>query len=142
MPFLIVLVAGLIGWAYWTGKVKAAQLPPILLGMAGAGLAVKGLFLPGVAIMGVAVTWYRGLTWRLFGLNSKHPKNKQGPEYHLSKARYLLGASVHDDADTIRARHRKLIASNHPDVGGNEDRASALNEARDLLLADLAKQSR
>jgi hypothetical protein len=137
MPFLIALVVGLIGWAYWTGKIKAAQLPPILLGMAGAGLAVKGLFLPGIAIIGVAVTWYRGLTWRLFGLNTT-----QSPEYHLSNARYLLGASAHDDADTIRARHRKLIAANHPDVGGNEDRASALNEARDLLLADLAKQNR
>ncbi len=134
MPFLAALVAALIGWAWWTGKVKPAQLPPILLGVAGAGLAAKGLIVPGVIAISIAATWYRGLTWRLFGLNSK-----QSPEYHLSNARMLLGASRHDDADMIRARHRKLIAANHPDVGGNKDRASALNDARDLLLADLQK---
>lgn len=136
MPFLPAIALALIGWAYWTGRIKLAQLPPILLGLAGAALAIKGAFIPGVAAIGIAAAWYRGLSWRLFGLNSK-----QSPEYHLSKARSLLGASVHDDADAIRARHRKLIAANHPDTGGSDDRASALNEARDLLLADIAKRN-
>ena len=84
--------------------------------------------------IGIAVTWYRGLTWRLFGLTSK-----QSDQYAIDKARYLLGVGSRDDADRIRARHRKLIAENHPDIGGNDERASALNEARDLLLAALIK---
>jgi hypothetical protein len=136
MPILALIAAALIGWAYWTGRIKLAQIPPILLGLAGAGLAIKGAFIPGIAAIGIAMTWYRGLTWRLFGLNTT-----QSPEYHLSSARHLLGASVHDDTETIRARHRKLIAANHPDTGGSDERASALNEARDLLLADIAKRN-
>jgi hypothetical protein len=30
-----------------------------------------------------------------------------------------------------------LIAQNHPDTGGNAERAAELNKARDLLLDDL-----
>jgi curved DNA-binding protein CbpA len=34
-----------------------------------------------------------------------------------------------------------LIAQNHPDRGGSDERASELNKARDLLLDDLARKS-
>ncbi len=132
MPVLAAFIAALIGWAYWTRKIKGAQLPPVLLAMAGAGLVMKGGFVIGIAIIAVAAAWYIGLTQRLYGLS-----RKQGSAYHINKARQLLGVSVHDDAAAIRARHRKLIAQKHPDTGGNKNDASALNQARDLLLADL-----
>jgi hypothetical protein len=134
MPFLILFAAVLIGYAYWKQKIKAAQIVPIVVGIAGLLLIVKGAPIPGIIATCIAAAWYRGLTLRLFG-----KRNIQTPEYRLRDARSLLGASIHDDADIIRARHRKLIAASHPDVGGNKDRASALNEARDLLLAHLAK---
>ncbi len=53
------------------------------------------------------------------------------------QARWLLGVTVHDDAEAIRTRHRKLIAENHPDTGGSPERAAQLNKARDLLLDEL-----
>jgi hypothetical protein len=134
MPVLAAIIIAALGWAYWTGKLRIQQLPPVILGIAGGFLTIKGALIPGIAAIGIAATWYRGLTWRLFGLNSR-----QSEQYHIDKARYLLGVGSRDDADRIRARHRKLIAENHPDTGGNEERASALNEARDLLLKALAK---
>jgi uncharacterized membrane protein YeaQ/YmgE (transglycosylase-associated protein family) len=137
MPVLLALVAGVLGWAVWKGKLRAEQLPPIILGLAGAFLAVRGNFLVGIGAIGVAATWYRGLTWRLFGLNTK-----QSDQYGIDKARFLLGVSRFDDAERIRARHRSLIAQNHPDTGGSDERAAELNKARDLLLDDLDTKPR
>jgi hypothetical protein len=134
MPIIAAIIIAALGWAVWAGKLRIQQLPPVILGIAGGFLTIKGALIPGIAAFGIAVTWYRGLTWRLFGLNSK-----QSEQYHIDKARYLLGVGSRDDADRIRARHRKLIAENHPDIGGSDERASALNEARDLLLAALLK---
>jgi hypothetical protein len=134
MPVLAAIVVAALGWALWTGKLRMQQVPPVMLGIVGGFLTIKGALIPGIAAIGIAVTWYRGLTWRLFGLNTV-----QSDQYHIDKARYLLGVGSRDDADRIRARHRKLIAENHPDIGGSDERASALNEARDLLLAALTK---
>ena len=136
MPFLALLIAAALGYAVWSGKIKLAQLPPILLTLGGAMIALRGGWMIGVPAMIAGVTWYRGMTWRLFGLNSK-----QSDEFGLGKARWLLGVSANDDAERIRARYRHLIAQNHPDTGGSEDRAMELNKARDVLLDDLAKKS-
>lgn len=134
MPVLLALIAGAIGWALYTKRLRIAQLPPVLLAVAGAALALRGQFLIGIAAMGIAATWSRGLTWRIFGLRAK-----QSPQYHIDKARWLLGVAAHDDADIIRARHRKLITENHPDTGGSPERAKQLNEARDILLNEITK---
>lgn len=134
MPVLAAIIIAALGWALWNGKLRMQQLPPVMLGIAGGFLTIKGAIIPGIAAIGIAVTWYRGLTWRLFGLNTQ-----QSNQYAIDKARYMLGVGSRDDADRIRARHRKLIAENHPDIGGNDERASALNEARDLLLATFIK---
>jgi hypothetical protein len=137
MPLLLGLVAAALGWALWTKRITVAQLPPLLLALAGGFLALRGQWLIGLAAVGVGVSWYRGLTWRLFGL-----KSEQSAEFHLAKARALLGVSAHDDAERIRARHRTLISENHPDRGGSEERATELNQSRDLLLDALERKSR
>jgi hypothetical protein len=137
MPILIALIIAALGWAVWKGKLRAEQLPPILLGLAGAFLAARGNLLIGVGAIGVAITWYRGLTWRLFGTRAK-----QTDQYDLDKARFLLGVSRFDDAERIRARHRTLITQNHPDKGGSDERARELNEAKDRLLRELEDKAR
>ena len=131
MGLLFVLVAAALGWAVWSGKLRVQQLPPILLGIAGAFLALRGNFLIGLGAVAIAIAWHRGLTWRLF-----ETRAKQSDQYAVDKARFLLGVSRFDNAERIRARHRMLIAKNHPDTGGSEERASELNKARDLLLND------
>lgn len=137
MAILIALIIAALGWAVWKGKLSKKQLPPILLGLAGGFLAARGNLIIGVAAIGVAVTWYRGLTWRLFGT-----KAVQSDEYAVDKARFMLGVSRFDNAERIRERHRALIAKNHPDTGGSDTRAKELNEARDLLLKELQDRPR
>jgi hypothetical protein len=137
MAFLALLLFAALGYALWSGKIRLAQLPPILLTLGGAMIAIRGGWMIGVPAMIAGVTWYRGLTWRLFGT-----KAVQTDEFDLSKARWLLGVSALDDAERIRARHRQLISQNHPDTGGSEERAMELNKARDVLLDDLARKSR
>ena len=137
MGIVIVLIVSAISWAVWKGKLSRQQLPPILLGLAGAFLAARGNLLIGVAAIGVAVTWYRGLTWRLFSTKPK-PSDPHG----IDKARFILGVSRFDNEESIRDRHRTLIAKNHPDTGGSDERAKELNEARDLLLRDLRDKPR
>ena len=132
MTLLAILVLLALGWAVWKGKLQKQQLPPLLLGLAGAFLAARGSLLIGVGAIAIAATWYRGMTWRLFGAGAK--QIDQSP---LEDARVLLGVSRFDNAERIRERHRTLIAQNHPDTGGSDDRAAALNKARDVLLDDL-----
>jgi hypothetical protein len=135
MAILALVAAGLIGWALWSGKLRLAQLPPLLLALGGAFIALRGGWILGIAAIAVGVTWYRGLTWRMFGT-----RTNQTDEFVLGKARWLLGVSASDDEERIRARHRQLISENHPDRGGSEERAAELNKARDLLLDDLASR--
>lgn len=137
MGALIALVLAGLGWGVWKGKIRRQQLLPLLLGLAGAFVAARGSILIGVVAIAIAVTWYRGLTWRLFGTGAK-----QSEQYSIDKARFLLGVSRYDTAEQIRNRHRALIAQNHPDTGGSAERARELNEARDLLLRDLESKSR
>jgi predicted alpha/beta hydrolase len=137
MGALIALVLAGVGWGVWKGKIRRQQLLPLLLGLAGAFVAARGSILIGVVAIAIAVTWYRGLTWRLFGTGAK-----QSEQYSIDKARFLLGVSRYDTAEQIRSHHRALIAQNHPDTGGSAERARELNEARDLLLRDLESKSR
>jgi len=51
-----------------------------------------------------------------------------------AEAREILGVGPQADADAIRAAHRRLVASVHPDRGGSPEQARAVNAARDLLL--------
>jgi hypothetical protein len=99
-------------------------------------ITIRGGWLLGIPAILIGVSWYRGQTWRMFGSRAD-----QTDEFALSKARWLLGVSAHEDSDRIRMRHRQLMAENHPDRGGSDARAAELNEARDILLADLATKS-
>jgi hypothetical protein len=130
------IVAGLIGWAVWAGKLDTRQLPPLLLAIAGAVLSVKGQMIAGLAVIVFGGAWYHGASLRLAAT-----KPSERDQLALYKARELLGVSANDSAEAIRNRHRALIAQNHPDRGGSDVGASALNEARDLLLRDLLTKS-
>ena len=132
MAFLFILALLGLGWAVWKGKLRKQQLPPMLLGLAGAFLASRGSLLIGVGAIAIAATWYRGMTWRMLGSTAK-----QSDQAAIDSARFLLGVSRFDNAERIRERHRTLIAQNHPDTGGSADRAAELNKARDILLDDL-----
>lgn len=87
---------------------------------------LKLLLLAG--LLALLVLWWRGgSTRKLMGAD---------------EARALLGVSEQDDAETIRAAHRRLIARVHPDAGGTPELARRTNMARDVLLAELSHRSR
>ena len=132
MAFLALLIIATLAWAVWNKKLQSQQLPPILLGIGGAFLAARGSLLLGLGAIAIAAAWYRGMTWRLFGKGAK-----DNDASALDAARVLLGVSRFDTAERIRERHRALISQNHPDAGGSDAQAAALNKARDLLLDDL-----
>lgn len=137
MGFLALLAVAAIGWPIWKGKLHAQQLPPVLLGLAGAFLMARGSLLIGVGAVIIAAAWYRGLHLRLLGSRTKPTAIS-----NLDEARFLLGVSRFDTADRIRARHRTLIAQSHPDAGGSDTSAADLNKARDILLDDLNEKRR
>lgn len=74
------------------------------------------------------------LGWRLwYGFTP--PKPKRAPvRADVAAARRLLGVGAGADEAEIRAAHRRLVASAHPDHGGSDEETGRLNAARDLLL--------
>ena len=132
MAFFGLLIIAALIWGVWTKKLQSQQIPPLLLGIGGAFLAARGSLLLGLGAIAIAAAWYRGMTWRLFGKGVK-----DNDAAALDAARVLLGVSRFDTAERIRERHRALISQNHPDAGGSDAKAAALNKARDLLLDDL-----
>ena len=55
----------------------------------------------------------------------------------LERARRLLQLPANAGRADIQAAHRRLMATAHPDRGGNATMATRANEARDILLAAL-----
>ncbi|NNM76910.1 J domain-containing protein [Sphingomonas sp. ID1715] len=77
------------------------------------------------------------IVWLLFWLKGNQQRRRDFMP--LSEARALLGVGDTDDAETIRAAHRRIIARVHPDSGGTPELARRTNLARDILLAELAR---
>jgi DnaJ homolog subfamily C member 19 len=136
MPLLLALAAITLGWLLITGKLKLVQLPPALLALAATIAATRGEMLAGLVGLAIAAAWYQGQRIRL-----RWPAKPKNTQIAVEQARALLGASTRDDAEAIRALHRRLIAQSHPDKGGSEIRATELNKARDLLLTQLQKKA-
>lgn len=92
------------------------------------------------ALLAAALIW---LVWRwLKSLTG--PRSKAGPRGAATarlvadegEARAILGVDARADEATIRAAHRRLVLSVHPDRGGSAELARRVNAARDLLLRD------
>ena len=145
MGLFAVLFLGLAGWLIWTGRLQRMTAKDgMVLGAAlvGAVMAAKGKPLIGAPLLVGATLFFflegqKGKTGRP-GVKSTATPGADD----IAKARALLGVGPDADAGQIRAAHRRLIASVHPDRGGTEALAAQLNAARDLLLARHAEQER
>jgi hypothetical protein len=136
MGLFAFLLLGLAAWLIWTGRFQRMSVKDgMVLGgaLVGAVMAAKGKPLAGAPLL---------LGAALFFLNQSQQKKKRSasseakPEpVSIARARALLGVPEDADEATIRAAHRRLIASVHPDRGGTEALAAEINAARDLLLA-------
>ncbi|CCW20197.1 hypothetical protein EBBID32_45710 [Sphingobium indicum BiD32] len=135
MGWLALLLAGLAGWLIWTGRLQRMSAKDgMALGVAlvGAVLAAKGKPVIGAPLL-ISAALFFARHGKILG-QRKPAAPKSVPPQDIIQARALLGVAPDADAETIRAAHRRLIASVHPDKGGTEALAAQINAARDLLL--------
>ena len=136
MGWLALLLVGLAGWLIWTGRLQRMTAKDgMALGAAlvGAVLSAKGKPVIGAPVLiGAALFLARQYKPRRRRASAPPPQRIDD----LAQARALLGVAADADPAAIRAAHRRLIASVHPDKGGTEALAAQINAARDLLLAD------
>lgn len=144
MGWLALLLAGVAVWLIWTGKLQRMTAKDgMVLGAAlvGAVLAAKGKPVIGAPLLlGAALFFAKQGKARV--KQAPKPKARQQGRDDVAAARALLGLAPNADPDAIRAAHRRLIASVHPDKGGTEALAAQINAARDLLIADHAARQR
>ncbi len=102
-------------------------------------LGITERWLPAVFLGGVVWALLQGA--RLWPAGKPDTGTGEPPRYQtsagkMSRAEALRVLGLPDGAseDDIRAAHRKLILSNHPDKGGSDYLASKINEAKDVLL--------
>lgn len=141
MGLFALLLAGLAGWLIWTGRLQRMSAKDgMALGAAlvGAVMAAKGKPLVGAPLLLGATLFF--FTQGQKSVKKEPARQVQTESADVAKARALLGVSADADAAEIRAAHRRLIASVHPDRGGTEALAAQINAARDLLLASAQEQ--
>lgn len=143
MGMFALALAAVAIWLIWTGKLQRMTAKDgMALGAAlvGAVLAAKGKPVIGAPLLiGAALFFAKQGNAKAKVKVRKRPAAPASPpqaDADVAKARALLGVGPDADAPTIRAAHRRLIASVHPDKGGTEALAAQINAARDLLLND------
>ena len=82
---------------------------------------------------------HHGAAWRMTGeAQQERAGAESGPSSGRTMTREealaILGLKADADEDAVKAAHRNLMASFHPDRGGSDYLASLINRARDLLL--------
>lgn len=144
MGIFALFLLGLAGWMIWTGRLqrmKANDGIALALAIVGALVAAKGKpFLGAIPLM-LSLSY---TMLRLRGKNGTVEKAKKPDKSRtastaavdpgVAEASALLGIPADADPKAIRAAHRRLIASVHPDKGGTEALAAKINEARDIML--------
>ncbi len=155
MGLVVLLLLALAGWLILTGRLQRMTMTDgLMLGLAivGAIMAAKGQGLIGGGAL--ALAGMHG--WRRMAAKARLRRpaqtTAQNPtpatatpdreEESLAEARALLGLDATADADAIRAAHRRLIAKNHPDVGGTQALAEKINDARTILLRHVNENNR
>lgn len=102
-------------------------------------LGVTERWAPAIFLAGVAWSLMTGIRlWPAGRPDHDAPPPRERPSGTITRTEALrvLGLQEGASEDDIRAAHRKLIISNHPDKGGSDYLASKINEAKDVLLGD------
>lgn len=154
MGFLALLLLALAGWLILTGRLQRMTMTDgLMLGLAivGAMLAAKGQPLFGGGALAIAALHgWRRLLRNGRGRRAARAGTSSAPvappsrteQERLAEARALLGLDETADEEAIRAAHRRLIAKNHPDVGGTQALAEKINDARTILLRHAVEKKR
>lgn len=89
-------------------------------------------------LIAVLVCWLGWRLWHGWGRalpGTPRPAPAPAPQDQEAAAAYaILGVAPGAGPDEIRAAHRRLISSVHPDRGGSPELTRQVNAARDTLL--------
>jgi hypothetical protein len=134
---LIILILGLAGWAWWTGRLGGVTYDDAIAAtffLLGLRLLTTGKLIIGAALMATALLWaaYRRK-------QASHSSNHVS-SMDVAAARALLGLPANASLADIREAHRRLIAKVHPDAGGSTELANRVNAARDILVAEINRR--
>ncbi|AEG49880.1 heat shock protein DnaJ domain protein [Sphingobium chlorophenolicum L-1] len=144
MGLLALLLIGLAAWLIWTGRLQRMSAKDgMALGAAlvGAVMAAKGKPLIGAPLLiGATLFFFSRSRGGKARAGPGRPVAQPVPNQAVIDARKLLGVGPDADARAIRAAHRRLIASVHPDKGGTEALAAQINAARDLLIEEVEQR--
>jgi hypothetical protein len=130
---IVLIAAGALIWAWWTGKLKGFTYEDVAAGLIfllGFEMLVKGKLIVGAALMAGAILW---AAWR-----RGRTEREIMP---VDDARRLLGVGPEATLSEIREAHRRLIARVHPDSGGSVELANRVNVARDTLVAEMNRRT-
>jgi hypothetical protein len=131
---LVLLGAGLLVWAWFTGRLKGLTHDDVIAALVfllGVELLFRGRLVPGAALMAAAMLW---AAWR-------RRRQPAPPLLPVEEARRLLGVRPGASLAEIREAHRRLIARVHPDAGGSDELAHRVNAARDALVAEMNRRT-
>lgn len=129
IDFILLLVAGILYWAWKTRDPQAMRISDVMAVVAGL-VSIK--MLDGHSPLGVLALGAAGW-WFWFRTRGKFRRRSSDDMTH-AEARRLLDVPIGATPQEIRAAHRRLVARVHPDVGGSADLTRQVNAARDTLL--------
>ena len=142
MTVLVLLGLGVLGWLWFSGKLRGwtvADIAAVVAILGGLRLVSTGS-LPGLMLLGGGAFWIYRNWARIAQIRLKGTAPRPIDYEAVGAARVLLGVDETAGAGEIRSAHRRLIADAHRDqIGagrdaGDADLAYRLNAARDLLL--------
>ena len=99
------------------------------------GAALATVFATGRSLLPLAL---KLLPWLAQRKQQNHPQKTPDKGMSLSDAYAILGLDENATKQEITDAHRRLMAKNHPDKGGNDFLAAQLNTAKDLIIASMA----
>ncbi|PPQ28840.1 DnaJ domain-containing protein [Rhodopila globiformis] len=121
-------IKSLLTWVVALGGLSLALLL-VLTGRGGMALGALVMFGPLIWRK-----WQEARLRRPSASTARPPPNRRGGTMTREEAYQVLGLSPGASKADIRAAHRRLMRSAHPDAGGSDWLASRVNEARDILL--------
>jgi DnaJ family protein C protein 19 len=131
---LVLVGAGLLVWAWFSGRLKGFTHDDVIAGLVfllGLEMLFRGRLVPGAGLMAAGLLW---AAWR-------RRRAESAPSMALDEARRLLGVREGASLAEVRDAHRRLIARVHPDAGGSAELAHRVNAARDALVAEMNRRT-
>ena len=100
----------------------------------GVTMLMRGMVWQGLLVFLVSFVLGGSVRYQTHFRQAEQPQTAASYTPEEIKAYNTLGLAIGADRKTIKDAWKKLMKDAHPDQGGSDSRASALNAARDVLL--------